>query len=170
MDGFISFKESILGEVKKGNLFTANYPLLIEHILREAKLYRATIAELMENKEPSYKDLKKTEQFWNRIMMEHALFIRGLLDPSEEELIRTANQFAGEYQELLERARIQDNKAMGMTDAALAETLRFSKFKAAGAEGILKKEISSIILPLLADHVLREANHYIRLLKTDTEA
>lgn len=169
LDGFISFKESILGEVKKGNLFTANYPLLIEHILREAKLYRATIAELMENKEPSYKDLKKTEQFWNRIMMEHALFIRGLLDPSEEELIRTANQFAGEYQELLERARIQDNKAMGMTDAALAETLRFSKFKAAGAEGILKKEISSIILPLLADHVLREANHYIRLLKTDTE-
>ena len=170
LDGFINFKESILEEVKKGNLFTANYPLLIEHILREAKLYRATIEELMENREPSYKDIKKTEQFWNRIMMEHALFIRGLLDPSEEELIRTANEFAGEYQELLEKAKMQDNKAMGMTDAALAETLRFSKFKAAGAEGILKKEISSIILPLLADHVLREANHYIRLLKTDIEA
>lgn len=170
LDDFIRFKESILEEVGKGNLFTVNYPLLIEHVLREAKLYRATIAELMENKEPSYKDLRKTEQFWNQIMMEHALFIRGLLDPSEEELICTANQFAGEYRELLERAKERDCRAMGMSGAALAETLRFSKFKTAGAEGILKQKISSIILPLLADHVLREANHYIRLLKTDMKA
>lgn len=112
----------------------------------------------------------ETHLFFGRIMKEHALFICGLLDPSEEELIRTANQFAGEYQELLERAKMQDSKAMGMTDTALAETLRFSKFKAAGAEGILNRKISSIILPLLADHVLREANHYIRLLKTDVRA
>ena len=103
-------------------------------------------------------------------MMEHALFIRGLLDPSEEELIRTANQFAGEYRELLERAKEKDCRAMGMSGTALAETLRFSKFKTAGAEGILNQKISSIILPLLADHVLREANHYIRLMKTDAEA
>ena len=53
-----------------------------------------------------------------------------------------------------------------MTEEALEETRRFGKFKAAGAEGILKCDISSIIIPLLADHVLREANHYIRLLET----
>lgn len=33
-------------------------------------------------------------------------------------------------------------------------------------KGILDTKIASIILPLLADHVLREANHYIRLLET----
>ncbi|MGM9599915.1 MAG: DUF2935 domain-containing protein [Faecousia sp.] len=38
-------------------------------------------------------------------------------------------------------------------------------FKAAGAKGIQECKIRSVILPLLADHVLREANHYIRLLK-----
>lgn len=167
LDEFIFFKENILEEVKSANLFTVNYPLLIAHILREAKLYRATVAELMNNQKPSYKDLRKTEEFWNQIMMEHALFIRGLLDPSEETLIQTANQFAIEYKELLEKARRQDCRAMGMTDAALEETQRFSQFKAAGTKGILGCEISSIILPLLADHVLREANHYIRLLKSD---
>lgn len=165
LDHFIVFKESILEVVKAGKLFNANYPLLIEHILREAKLYRASVAELLENREPSYKNLRKTEEFWNRIMMEHALFIRGLLDPSEEELIRTADKFAGEYRELLERARKQECRACGMTEEALQETLRFGKFKAAGTEGILKCEIASIIMPLLADHVLREANHYIRLLE-----
>lgn len=48
----------------------------------------------------------------------------------------------------------------------LSETVKFRDFKAAGTEGIEKCKIRSVILPLLADHVLREANHYIRLLKS----
>lgn len=167
LNSLIDFKENILEEVKRGRIFTFNYPLLIEHILREAKLYRATVAELMGGRILSCHDLKKTEDFWNQIMMEHALFIRGLLDPSENELIQTANQFACEYKVLLEQARKQDCRAMGIREESLKETLRLREFKAAGTEGILKLEISSVILPLLADHVLREANHYIRLLETD---
>ncbi len=50
-------------------------------------------------------------------------------------------------------------------DDSLRETLKFRDFKAAGAQGIQNCEIRSVILPLLADHVLREANHYIRLLE-----
>lgn len=40
--------------------------------------------------------------FFARIMKEHALFIRGLLDPSEEKLIDTADDFAEDYKRLLE--------------------------------------------------------------------
>lgn len=166
VDGLISFKENILDEVGRGRLFNANYPLLIKHIIREAKLYRATIKELMQNRKLSYKSLLETEEFWNRIMMEHALFIRGLLDPSEEKLIDTADDFAQEYKELLEMAKRQDCRAMdALTRKSLEETLKYREFKTAGTEGILDNKIASIILPLLADHVLREANHYIRLLE-----
>lgn len=167
INGLIDFKECILKEVGDGKLFTTNYPLLIKHILREAKLYRATIEELMQNKRPSYKDLRKTEDFWNQIMMEHALFIRGLLDPCEEQLIDTADEFAKEYCALLEQAKCQDCRATGLTEKSLEETLKYCDFKAAGTNGILNCKIDSIILPLLADHVLREANHYIRLLECD---
>lgn len=166
VDGLIDFKENILEEVGNGKLFNANYPLLIKHIIREAKLYRATIKELMQNRRISYKSLRETEEFWNRIMMEHALFIRGLLDPSEEQLIDTADDFAKEYKELLEMAKRQDCRAMdALTRKSLEETLKYREFKTAGAEGILDCTIASIILPLLADHVLREANHYIRILE-----
>lgn len=167
LNDFITFKENILTEVSRGRLFQVNYPLLIQHILREAKLYRATVRNLMERRNISYKGLRDTEVFWNQIMMEHALFIRGLLDPSETELIQTADRFALEYHLLLEKARRQDLRANGLTKETLEETLQYSKFKAAGAKGILDCRISSIILPLLADHVLREANHYIRILQTD---
>lgn len=166
VEGLINFKENILEEAGRGRLFNANYPLLIKHIIREAKLYRAAIKELMQNRKLSYKSLLETEEFWNRIMMEHALFIRGLLDPSEEKLIDTADDFAQEYKELLEMAKRQDCRAMdALTRKSLEETLKYREFKTAGAEGILDNKIASIILPLLADHVLREANHYIRLLE-----
>lgn len=166
LKGLIALKESILKEVGEGRLFTANYPLLIEHILREAKLYCATIEGLMTNRRLTFRNLRETEKFWNQIMMEHALFIRGLLDPCEEQLIDMADEFAEQYKELLAMARRQDCRAMDeLTRKSLEETLRYREFKAAGTEGILDCKIASVILPLLADHVLREANHYIRVLK-----
>lgn len=165
LDGLIDLKEDILREVKDCKLFTFNYPLLIEHVIREAKLYRSTIENLMSNRISSREDLLSIEDFWNRIMMEHALFIRGLLDPTEEQLIDTADDFAQDYKKLLAMAKEQDMRATdALTRKSLEETLRYRDFKAAAAKGILSCDIASIIIPLLADHVLREANHYIRLL------
>lgn len=170
LDELIGFKESILREVEEGCLFTFNYPLLIQHILREAKLYRSILTDLVEDQRVSYKKIRDQEMSWNQIMMEHAWFIRGLLDPTETELIESADHFAVEYGELLEMARTQNCKAMdGIRRKSLEETLEYRKFKEAGAEGILNCEIASLILPLLADHVLREANHYIRILECGME-
>jgi hypothetical protein len=39
-------------------------------------------------------------------------------------------------------------------------------FKRQGTEGIIQCKIRSITFPLLEDHVVREANHYIRMLKS----
>lgn len=166
VEGLICFKEEVLCEVRKCNLFTTNYPLLIEHILREAKLYRDTIFELNERGELCLQTQREMEQFWNQIMMEHALFIRGLLDPSEEELVRMAHEFSMDYRRLLEEAKDCDMRTMDdLTRRTIRKTEEYQKFKTAGTKGITNCEIESIILPLLADHVLREANHYLRLLK-----
>ena len=107
----------------------------------------------------------ETHLFFARIMKEHALFIRGLLDPSEEVLVNTANDFAGDYKKLLALAEKPDvPDSHSLAELSLAETLKYREFKTAGAQGILNNKIASIIPPLLADHILREANHYIRIL------
>lgn len=163
LNELIAFKESILQNVLCCEMFTMNYPLLIEHILREAKLYRKYIRTLERYGDITEQSMKETECFWNRIMMEHAQFIRGLLDPTETELFETADEFACEYAKLLECCNNAHSRTM--TAEALEQTLKFRDFKAAGAQGIEECKIRSVILPLLADHVLREANHYIRLLE-----
>lgn len=167
LDGLICLKEKILNEVLSCNLFTANYPLLIEHILREAKLYRSYVCALLNGEDITCQSMKQIELFWNQIMMEHAMFIRGLLDPSENELIDTADNFAKDYARLLDSARnMTDATIKSVTNITIQETLKYRDFKAAGAKGLNNCDIRSIILPLLADHVLREANHYLRLLNT----
>ena len=102
LQGLIMFKKQILEEVVSCRLYTANYPLLLQHIIREAELYQQTVSMLEERKCVSTENIMETELFWNQIMMEHALFIRGLLDPTECELAETADTFAGDYCRLLE--------------------------------------------------------------------
>lgn len=163
LQGLIYLKEEILENVLSCRMLTMNYPLLIEHILIEAKLYRKYLQMLEENGEICRESMKETECFWNRIMMEHALFIRGLLDPSEEKLINSADTFAKDYSDLLKKCNNAQNKTLNMD--SMAETKKFRDFKTAGAKGIESCQIRSLILPLLADHVLREANHFIRILE-----
>ncbi len=164
LNGLILFKETVLKRVLRCEMFTVNYPLLIEHILREAKLYRKYIQILESGGDLTCQSMKEIESFWNQIMMEHAMFIRGLLDPSETELLNLADGFAKEYSALLSACHNAQNQTL--TSDSLNETIRFRDFKAAGTQGIEQCKIRSIILPLLADHVLREANHYIRLLES----
>ncbi len=77
LDGLIAFKEKVLSGMLRCRIFTVNYPLLIEHIIREAKLYRTFIRNIETGGNADEQSMRETELFWNQIMMEHTQFIRG---------------------------------------------------------------------------------------------
>jgi hypothetical protein len=54
---------------------------------------------------------------------------------------------------------------MTVTEKSLKNTIDIRDFKKQGTEGLIQCNIKSIAYPLLGDHVMREANHYIRILK-----
>lgn len=162
IQNLIYFKNDVLTNVLSCKLYTTNYPLLITHIMNEAKMYYDLLNKV-ERKEPFTKNyIYEQELFWNNIMMEHAEFIRGLLDPSEKELILTADKYAYEYEKIIKN---YSNNPLELNSISLNQTINFRDFKIVGEEGILNCKIKSIIIPLLADHVVREANHFIRILK-----
>lgn len=169
VSGLIKFKTRLLSDVLACKLFTVNYPLLIEHILREAKLYLATIQKLQNRTDINLEqEAYEQEAFWNRIMAEHAKFIRGLLDPSENELIMTANEFGNQFDALTAEALQAMNRTISLSQVtadSLIATQQIRDFKEAGTQGLINCKIKSIIIPLLGDHVLREANHFLRLLR-----
>lgn len=165
----INFKTRIFNDMISCKMFTVNYPLLIDHILREAKLYRLLLQRLNRKEELDFEqEAIEQEMFWNRIMAEHSLFIRGLLDPTENELIAAANNFGNEFNELYEESKAAMDQTLPLsqvTGNSLKATMDISKFNAQGTQGILDCKVRSIIIPLLGDHVLRESNHFLRLLK-----
>jgi hypothetical protein len=167
--GLAQFKTMILSDVLSCKIFTNNFPLLLDHILREAKFYFQLVQRLQSREEINLEEeAYEQETFWNRIMAEHSKFIRGLLDPTEDELINAANNFGNEFDKLTIEAKEAMDKSMPIsqvTDDSLKATIEISKFKAQGTQGLVECKIKSIIIPLLGDHTLREANHYLRLLK-----
>jgi len=165
----IQFKTNVLSNVLSCKMFTVNYPLLIDHILREAKFYLQMVQRLQKREEISAEmEMYEQEFFWNRIMAEHSKFIRGLLDPTENELIITANNFGNEFDKLTYESKQAMDKTLPIdkvTEDSLKATQEIRDFKAQGTQGILECKVKSIIIPLLADHTLREASHFLRLLK-----
>jgi hypothetical protein len=162
------FKERLLANVRSCNLFTVNYPLLIDHILREAHFFMNMLVLLVRRESiNSPQDLLNQEVFWNRIMAEHSKFIAGLLDPTEETLINTARMFGKEFDSLTAEATEATRQTMNIanvTSDSLKAVSRLRDFKAAGTKGLVECKIQSIMVPLLGDHVLREANHYLCVL------
>lgn len=156
------FKDRLLANVRACKMFTVNYPLLIEHILREAKFYMGMLLALTQGKSiMNSADLMSQELFWNRQMAEHAKFIAGLLDPTEDTLIETARMFGKEFDDLTNESKQATQQT---TVDSVSATKRLRDFKIAGTKGLLDCKIQSIIVPLLGDHVLREANHYLCVL------
>ncbi len=169
ISALIQFKSNILSNVLACKMFTVNYPLLIDHIMREAKLYLSMVQHLQSGEEFNIEsEALEQEAFWNRIMAEHAKFIRGLLDPTENDLFNMANDFGNEFDQLTEEAIAAMDHTIPLdqiTEDSLEATRAIRDFKAQGTQGLLECQVKSIIIPLLGDHTLREANHFLRLLK-----
>jgi len=163
LERVISFKKRILSLDNECKIFIFLYNELLDHIIHEAEYY-LELLKALQKKELPQKNLCGELNFWNHIMAEHAMFIDGMLDPSERSLKENAMSFAEDYEKLVrECTRTAENQ---IKRESLQLTGGFRNFKRAGTEGILGCKIKSIIPPLLGDHVLREANHYLRLLRT----
>ncbi len=164
----IQFKGIVINAVLSCNIFTTLFPLLLDHIRREIIFYNMSLTRLQSGQDPEDPAMAaQLEAFWNRIMAEHSLFIRNLLDPTEKSLFETAQSFANEFEKLTSEAETAKGKPAieKVTRQSLTATKSIRDFKKQGTELLLICKIKSIIIPLLGDHVTREANYYLRLLK-----
>lgn len=162
------YKSKLLQDILSCKIFTFNYPLLIDHILREARFYLKILYQLQNRQVVNILvDIIDQEKFWDRIMAEHAKFIRGLLDPTEVALFDTANRYGKTFDTLTEQAMTMTEQTTilpQLSSKTYKATASLRDFKAAATEGLLQCKIKALAVPLLGDHILREANHYLRLL------
>lgn len=151
-----------------------NYPLLLDHISREAMYFLKILKKVHDGKmEFPIDSIVSENVFWLRIMADHVKFIRGLLDPSERELVAQADAFSNEFDQLQLHARDLDsmlwhfrpnNDFVRFEDTVEKATIRLRDFKAAANELLENCAALALFPPLLADHVRREADHFLEIL------
>lgn len=162
LEEVIEFKEKLLDLFLNCKIFMTMYPHMLEHLIREAKVYEEILESLSKKTLPN-ETLCNQMNFWNHIMEDHAEFIDGMLDPTEEDLKELAEELAEKFEKLVEESiRCHEKQLL---EKSLLATKEIRDYKKAATEGLLECKIKSIIPPLLADHVLREANYYLRILK-----
>lgn len=167
-----AFKRKVLGLILTCQLPGANnFPLLVDHVSGEANYFRNRLAELNTGQlEPLADAIIDENVFFLRIMADHAKFISHLLDPSERQLVEQANNFSQEFDTLLYQARdLESMRPQSQTVPLLDQFLDQNRvsvkslrdFKKTAKDLIDACRIKSIIHPLLADHVFREAEHFL---------
>lgn len=163
LEEIIAFQKKLAARALKCEIFITLYHEMLEHVTREAEYYRAILRSLLTNNKPPVETLCGELNFWNNIMGEHAQFIDGMLDPTERLLKKVTKTTAENFEWLVEECMKAAAEQIIQISAEATEGIR--EFKKDATEGILQCRIKSIIPPLLADHVLREANHYLRFLR-----
>ncbi|MGZ9586425.1 DUF2935 domain-containing protein [Paenibacillus marinisediminis] len=170
-----AFKRKVLGLVLSCQMPGANnFPLLIDHTSREANYFRNRLEELNSGRlEPLPDAIIDENVFFLRIMADHAKFIGHLLDPSERQLVEQARNFSHDFDQLLFQARDLDSmrpqsQTMPLLDQFLDQNRVSVKslrdFKKTAKDLIEACRIKSIIHPLLADHVFREAERFLAII------
>jgi|GEM_PF-1297003 len=142
---FLDVKLQMEKEQKAGRLKSLAWPTFFEHVALEGERFARRLEKFSQGK-VEY-DRGEVVDFWTRIMADHADFVAHLLDPEEKALIQKAMQSAGTWRGLKGGSKEK-------VDDALDGLIAFKKTAQAGVEA---GQIKSIIHPLLADHVLREA-------------
>lgn len=171
---FHTFKRKLLHMMLECKLGGWNFPLLLDHTAREAEYFLRLLDKAKNNKALANGGNKAEENtFWLRIMADHAKFISHLLDPSEINLIATANAFSAEFNDLFMQGRDFSSMLHNYSEVAAfkrflqdtrAATIRLRDFKRAAEEMIVECRLVGVIPALLADHVRREADHFLAMI------
>jgi Domain of unknown function (DUF2935) len=173
---FRNFKRNLLLLIINCKTSGFNFPLLVDHIAREAEYFMNTLRKFNDGiLEPIQDAIIHENVFWLRIMMEHSRFMGSLLDQSERKLVITARNFADDFEVLLNQARDVESMLFGkestypiigkLNKDSHDATEELRNFKKLGLELIRSCQIRNVINPLLADHVVREAEHFLFMIQ-----
>jgi len=170
---YIRYKRLLLCSVLTGKICGGSlYPSFLDHVIRETEYFMALLSKMGGKTIGMVPALEN--DFWLRIMADHTLLLRQFVDPSESGLIGAVEGYAEEFGALSAQARVFSSILhcqktpfpvfeRFLKDSKMATT-RLRDFKKCLYDMICNNKILTIAPALLADHMRREADHFLLIL------
>ena len=164
----IAFQSRLFQSISKCEIFVNIYPDRLDHIIEENRRYVEDIQALQNmNLISTLYSINDQMIFWNENMSDHGEFTAHLLDPKEKELVKISLEFGDVFDKLANDAKNATNNPNEITNVmnkSLQELIKYKEFYVQVVIDIMNCKVKSMILPLPAEHDLREVNHYLRIL------
>jgi hypothetical protein len=170
---FLRYKRLLLGLALTNKLGSALPPLFFDHLIREAEYFMVILERICANKKLAVVKALEAD-FWLRLMADHTKFIAARIDPTECSLLNVVHDYEDEFDDLSMQAR---NYVSYLTHSPMelpafdrflqdsrVATVRLRDFKQAAYDMIIANRMLSTIPAIMADHVRREADHFLLML------
>lgn len=165
INDFKAFCIEIKTELDRGELFSYSYPDFFNYMYDEISVYGRDLARIM--KKENYTNLYLSEfvYYFNELLRESALYIRGYLDTKEGEIFDMASFYVNAFANLTEKYLKKTNTSLNLSLETEKLVINYQKFVMDIINKLLKAKVYFITPPITLDNFLTNINVYLYILK-----
>ena len=164
IDDFKDFCSEIKTKLDNGELFSYSYPDFFNYMYDEISVYGRDIERILSKNDYTDFYLSEYNYYFNNLLQESALYIRGFLDTIHQDIFDMASFYIDAFNNLIERyLKGEDSLLLGNDTEKLV--LEYKTFVSKVIDGLLNSELHFITPPIVLDNFLTDINVYLFILK-----
>lgn len=160
---FIRLCGDIYPLLRSNQLFSYSYPSIYLYMIEESGLYLQNLERLLA-RDPVDPIFAINYEYWFHIAMRAiATFLRGLIDPADNQTLVRAEGFIFEFDALIDQyqtAPSNPDTQRELTQKSLDIIKRFQIFLKETIQNLLNQKVYFIVEPIFLDNMYTEANYF----------
>ncbi len=164
INDFKDFCSEIKTKLDNGELFSYSYPDFFNYMYDEISVYGRDIDRIKSKKDYTKFYLNEFTYYFNELLRESALYIRGFLDTKYQDVFDMASFYVNAFSNLTEKYLKSNNNA-DLSIETEKLVVNYKKFVSDTIEKLLISKVYFITPPLTLDNFLTNINVYLFIIK-----
>ena len=165
INDFKTFCQEIKMKIDGGEVFSYLYPDFFNYMYDEISVYGRDIERILSKKDYTDFYLSEYTYYFNELLRESALYIRGFLDTSDQDIFDMASYYINAFANLTEKYLKNTDTNINLSIEAEKLVINYQKFVTGVIDKLLKAKIYFITPPITLDNFLTNINVYLFILK-----
>ena len=162
---FKAFCSEIKTKLDRGELFSYSYPDFFNYMCDEISVYGRDLDRIMSRDDYTNFYLSEFTYYFNELLRESALYIRGFLDTRDQDIFDMASFYVNAFANLTEKYLKKTDSNINLSIETEKLVINYQKFVIDIIEKLLKAKIYFITPPITLDNFLTNINVYLLILK-----
>ena len=165
INDFKTFCQEIKMKLDSGELFSYSYPDFFNYMYDEISVYGRDIERIMSKKDYTDFYLSEFTYYFNELLRESALYIRGFLDTKDQDIFDMASYYVNAFANLTEKYLKKTDTSINLSLETEKLVINYQKFVSETIDKLLKAKVYFITPPITLDNFLTNINVYLFILK-----